>query len=274
MARPHIEFIQSQALPWSRDALGDALPGVAVKTLSLDHDSGARSVVLRFPPAWTWDVRGAIGADEEFLVLDGEIAIDEVVYRRLDFAHLPAGTARARMASRGGAVVLSFFASTPGRAPASARPDDPRLVRHVAALDGAWGGDFHPQFPAGAGRKFLKRDPVSGEQTWLLGTMPLRFGTKPEKHPVVEEMYLLAGEVAGDRGIMRPGAYFWRPPEKWHGPYGTLTGVLYLFRTIGGPLSTVYGDPAGAFSWTPEHRPIVPPELAAFASPASAVSAY
>ena len=32
-----------------------------------------------------------------------------------------------------------------------------------------------------------------------------------------------AGEVHGDRGVMRPGAYFWRPPFVRHGPYGTQT---------------------------------------------------
>lgn len=74
-------------------------------------------------------------------------------------------------------------------------------------------------------------------------------------------MYLLAGEVHGDRGIMRPGAYFWRPPQKRHGPYGTLTGNLYFFRTKGGNLATEYVDPAKPFRWWPEYDPIIPPEL-------------
>ena len=70
------------------------------------------------------------------------------------------------------------------------------------------------------------------------GTLPIRWAERSEIHPVVEEMYLLAGEVHGDRGIMRPGAYFWRPPFVPHGPYGTQTGNLYFFRTRGGGLST------------------------------------
>ena len=140
--------------------------------------------------------------------------------------------------------------------------DERRLVTKVDGFAGEWGGNFHPTFPPGAGRKFLRRDPVDGEETWLLGTMPLRSGRKPEKHPVVGVMYLLAGELAGPLGLMRAGCYFWRPPEEWHGPFGSPTGNLMLFRTKGGPLSTVYTEHDVDFTWTPEHRPILPPELA------------
>jgi hypothetical protein len=56
-------------------------------------------------------------------------------------------------------------------------------------------------------------------------------------------MYLLAGEVHGNRGVMRPGAYFWRPAGIPHGPYETLTGNLYFFRSQGGRLSTTYVTP-------------------------------
>ena len=131
-------------------------------------------------------------------------------------------------------------------------------MRRVDALAGEWGGNFHPQFPPGAGRKFLRQDPHDGEQTWILGTMPLRFGRRPEKHPVVEEMFLLSGELVGPLGVMHAGCYFWRPPEEWHGPFGSKTGNVMLFRTKGGPLSTVYTEDEVEFCWHPEHKPILP----------------
>jgi hypothetical protein len=132
----------------------------------------------------------------------------------------------------------------------------------VRALDGEWGAGFHPRFPSGAGRKFMRQDPVTGEQTWILGTMPLRSGRRPEKHPVVEEMFLVSGELVGNLGVMHAGAYFWRPPEIWHGPYGSWTGNVMLFRTRGGPLSTVYTEDEREFDWTPAHRPVLPAGLA------------
>jgi hypothetical protein len=38
-----------------------------------------------------------------------------------------------------------------------------------------------------------------------------------------------------------------------------------LFRTVGGPLSTIYTEDEQDFDWNPLHRPIVP-ELMASAS--------
>jgi len=55
---------------------------------------------------------------------------------------------------------------------------------------------------------------------------------------------------------MTPGAYFWRPPGIDHGPYGSLTGTLALFRTVDGPLQTSYGDAMReAFDWTIDQTP-------------------
>jgi len=260
VSRPFTEFVQSQAVPWERGLYGGTRPDVDVRVLSLDEDSGAASLLLRYPPGWRRTEPERLTADEELFVLAGTLRIRTTTYRRYGYAHLPAGHPRDGAAAPDGAVVLTFFSGEP-RAAGTAPVDTARLVEGGSALDGAWGGDFHPWFPPGAGRKFLRQDPYDGEQTWVLGTLPLRWGRRPEKHPVVEEMYLLSGELVGHVGTMRPGAYFWRPPEEWHGPFGSLTGNLMLFRTKGGPLSTVYTEHEVAFSWTPAHRPVLPERL-------------
>jgi hypothetical protein len=82
-------------------------------------------------------------------------------------------------------------------------------------------------------------------------------------------MYLISGETHGNRGVMRPGAYFWRPADAPHGPYGTLTGNLYFFRTKGGALSTQYVSPEKPFHWWPEYDPVIPQHLAAYAGEVS-----
>jgi hypothetical protein len=264
MGRPFIEFIQSQALPWQDGRYGDGGSGLRSKMLSLDPDTGASSMLVEYPARWT---SGAVGGpwhlsvDEEFVVLAGELVIDDVHYAGKSYAHLPAGFTRQRTTSSTGAVVLTFYSGEPTVLDGTGKCDDRRLVTYIDGLAGDWGGNFHPKFPPGAGRKFLRRDPIDGEETWLLGTMPLRSGRRPEKHPVVEEMYLLSGELVGPLGVMQAGCYFWRPPEEWHGPFGSLTGNLMLFRTKGGPLSTVYTEHEVDFTWTPEHRPILPAEF-------------
>jgi hypothetical protein len=187
----------------------------------------------------------------------------------MGYAHLPAGHVRGAMAAPEGAVVVTFLSAAPEIATDPAPPDPARLVEALDAMTLPYTGNFHPEFPPGAGRRMLYEDPVSGDQTWILGTMGLRWAERAEVHPVVEEMFLIAGEVHGDRGVMRPGAYFWRPPHVVHGPYGSLTGNIYLFRTKGGPLSTTYQDAETPFHWWPEHRPVLPETLAAHGAPAA-----
>ncbi|MFI2664221.1 cupin domain-containing protein [Micromonospora carbonacea] len=264
MGRPFTEFIQSQALPWQDGRYGDGGSGLRSKMLSLDPDNGASSLLVEYPAGWTSGAASApwhLDVDEEFFVLSGELTIDGVHYAGKSYAHLPAGFTRQHASSTAGAVVLTFYSGEPRVLDGAGQCDDRRLVTYVDGLAGEWSGNFHPQFPPGAGRKFLRRDPIDGEETWLLGTMPLRSGRRPERHPVVEEMYLLSGELVGPLGVMQAGCYFWRPPEEWHGPFGSLTGNLMLFRTKGGPLSTVYTEHEVEFTWTPEHRPILPAEF-------------
>lgn len=261
MTRPFIEFVQCQTLPWQRGLYGGSRPEVDVRMLSLDDDTGASSLLIRYPSGFTRPGPERLDADEELFVLSGALTIGDVDYSPYCYAHLPAGTERTCMSSPKGALALSFFSEEPHATDCLGR-DSTRLVEKVDVLQGEWTGNFHPQFPPGAGRKWLKQDPVSGEQTWVLGTMPLRSGRRAERHPVVEELFLVAGSLVGPLGTMYPGCYFWRPPEEWHGPFGTLTGNVELFRTVGGPLSTEYSEVEGDFNWHPNYDPIVPKELA------------
>lgn len=265
--RPFIEFIQSQQLSWSTSTpYHDVRPGAEIRVLSTDPATGAASLLVRYPAGWRREVDEILSEDEEFFVISGSLQVGGQSYQRYSYAHLPAGHFRSGMHSPEGAVVLTFFTGVPEHRAASGHSPDlaeERVIAYLDGLAGQWGAGFHPKFPAGAGRKWLRRDPVTGDETWLLGTMPLRNGTRPEKHPVVEEMYLLSGELHGHVGVMRPGSYFWRPPEEWHGPFGSLTGNLMLFRTVGGPLSTVYQEEEVEFNWDPPARPILPPDLAA-----------
>lgn len=269
--RPFIEFLQSQALPWSDGLYGGGRGTVKSKILSIDEASGASSVLIEYPAGWKVDEPHHLDVDEELFVLGGDLTIGATTYTEKCYAHLPAHHARTSASSKHGAVVMTFFSGEPGvrsGTPASDACDTTRLVEFVDGFADEWGANFHPKFPPGAGRKFLRRDPHDGEETWLLGTMPLRSGRRPERHPVVEEMYLLSGELVSPLGTMQPGAYFWRPPEEWHGPFGSKTGNLFLFRTKGGPLSTEYTEHEVDFTWSPEHKPILPPELQPYGQPA------
>jgi hypothetical protein len=253
-------------VPWQKGIPGSIYPEVESKLLSIDDEDGSASLLVTFPPNWSISRPHYLDVDDEFFVLDGSLEINGREYAQLSYGHLPKGYMRQSMHSRDGAVALVFLSGEGRRieADSSSGCDETRLVEQINGLEGEWTGNFHPQFPPGAGRKWLRRDPHDREETWLLGTMPLRSGRRPEKHPVVEEMYLLSGSLVGPLGTMHAGTYFWRPPEEWHGPFGSMTGNLMLFRTKGGPLSTVYTEDEVEFSWCPAHAPILPPSLAEY----------
>lgn len=259
MARDRVEFIQSQKLPWEPASIATLGEGVLAKRLSEDGDSGALSALLRYPAGYRAPA-GALAVDEEFLVLDGALEVGGRRFGPFAYAHWPGGFDAGERTSEEGAVVLSFYSAAPEAAPAT-DCEPARLVEYCDALEVPYTGNFHPEFPPGAGRKLLYTDPHTGEASWILGTLPMRWAERSEVHPVVEEMYLLAGESHGDRGVMRPGAYFWRPGGIPHGPYGTLTGNLYFFRTRGGGLQTEYVDPRKPFRWWPEYDPALPESM-------------
>lgn len=263
MARPWIEFVQSQRIPWGAHPIATLRPGVEAKVLSADAETGACSLLLRYPRGFAAPA-ATLAVDEEILVIDGALEIGGEAYGNLAYAQLPAGYPTAAWRSPGGAVALAFYSGHPQAATRPLDFDPGRLVRHLDALQVPYTGNFHPQFPPGAGRKILFQDPLTQDTSWLLGTLPLRWAERAEVHPTVEEMYLLAGEVHGNRGVMRPGAYFWRPGAQPHGPYGTQTGNLYFFRTKGGQLSTQYVEPEKPFHWWPAYDPVLPAEMEAY----------
>lgn len=263
MARPWVEYIQSQKLPWEAATLAACGAGIEQKVLSRDSQSGAFSALLKYPPGYRCAAT-ALAADEEFLVLDGGLEIGGKPYGQFAYGHWPQGYDAGVRESVSGAVALTFYSASP-RGAAAADFNPQRLVEHCDALAVPYTGNFHPEFPPGAGRKLLYTDPESGESSWILGTLPLRWAERSEVHPIIEEMYLLSGESHGDRGVMRPGAYLWRPGHVPHGPYGTLTGNLYFFRTREGGLSTTYLDPSKPFHWWPAYNPEVPEEFKPYA---------
>ena len=105
--RPHSEFFQSQWLPWLASDLGGMRPDVLVRTLSLDSDSGACSLIVRYPPGYCC-VAHTLDVDEEFFVLSGALRIGEQEYAAHTYAHLPRLYPRAAISSGAGADVLTL----------------------------------------------------------------------------------------------------------------------------------------------------------------------
>lgn len=248
MGRPHTEFVQSQVLPWS--AKGEK----KLKVLSHDSDSGASSRLVRVPPGWQPD-EARQNCLEEFLVLEGEIALGADRVPRYGYCSLPAGDDR-RLGSESGATFLHFI--NPGNGGASLQIDTSAM---------AWGNainDDNLRF-MGLGRKLLRDDPERKERVMLLSIAPQAYPSNgaapPISHPCAEEMYLLGGDVVSEYGTMRSGAYFWRPANIPHGPHGSHTGAFMLIRFIDGRHENHWADEPRAFDPDPPYRPVLPPHM-------------
>lgn len=270
--RPHIEFIPSQWLPWDESFLSAVRPGVAARVLSRDDVDGACSLVLRYPPGF---VRGAeaLDADEEFIVLAGALEIDGVAYGRHDYAHLPRGLRRSGLCSERGAEVLTFFSKAPRAFAADdatlPAADPARLVRRIdtRAMEGMKGPRKHMASEGfnhgGTVHKLLFDDPLTRDKTWIAGLPPYWSCDTVERHPVCEEEFALAGDIHMPNGVMYEGAYFWRPADVPHGPFGTVGGTIHLCRGKGGLYSTRFEPATRPFRWDPPYEPILPPRLPA-----------
>lgn len=266
--REHIEFVQAQHLDW-QDGATYGRPGTDLKLLSIDGETGAFSCVMRFPEGWRDDKDAWLLGDEELFVLDGELMIDGTSYAENCYAFLPAGLGRGASSAPRGAVALCFFSRALGRGPNTTRPEvlQDRIVRKIDVAEGQWDGDFDAlglgKLKAGARLRVLRTDPLSGETTYISASIAFRRGTQAERHPIVQEFFLLSGELAGETGVMQAGAYCFRPPMFKHGPYGSPTGAVILFRGLGGPQETFWEEGA-PLSFKPAHAPLLPNRLRKF----------
>lgn len=240
MARPYVKKLYSEEVPlvgWSLDGFGEA----SVRPLSADPESGAATELLELPPGWRAPA-GSFAAGLELLVLDGPLEVGEFRLGRFNYSYLPAGAAAGPWLAPEGARVLWM---PEGRldfeAGAASRPGT-RLGLWIPQIDSSampWQPTLTPGFPIGAMRKTMRIDPDSGAGSWILGMLPQVRDPRREIHPTAEEAFTLVGESVSDRGLSRPGEYFWRPPFIPHGPFATEVGVMTFFRTDG-PLRTDY----------------------------------
>ncbi|NOW45887.1 hypothetical protein FHW96_002045 [Novosphingobium sp. SG751A] len=271
LEREHIEFVQAQMLPWLRIGPGLARPDAEIKLLSRDEGDGACSVLLRFPPGWSREGPEHLLADEEFYVLEGQIELNGQNYAQDTYAFLPAGWTRGTTSTRTGCVLIAFYSADPklvahagdGRAEQSAR-----AVPYLDVAAMPWDMSLNdPKLKhLGISRKDLRRDPETGERTFLSLILPQAIpqGNKgpQEMHPVVEESYLIAGSLTGPQGTMYPGAYFWRPPYIAHGPYGARWGSVSLMRFVGGAHVNIWTEAEAGFDFAAPYRPDLPLRLA------------
>lgn len=270
MARPWIEFLFTQHLPWAQGLYGGARPDVDSKVLSMDESAGDSSVIIRYPAGWARTAPEALTAEEEFFVLDGAIEINGQMYERECYANLPAGYVRKSAKSANGCVALTFFDSEPALSndhTGSYNPDN--VIEFINTFDMKW--DSATADPSlewmGNRRKVLKWNrEYDQKETFLFTTPPHiypdNWACPTLTHPCVEESFMLAGEITGPYGRMTEGAYFWRPEEKPHGPFGSRDGGFSLIRFKYGKHINVWAEEDLPYHYDFPYKPELPAGLA------------
>ena len=104
----HVAFA---SLTW-RDA---PMPGASPIRMALlpKLEDGAFRAFVRFPPGWAREQRGHYEAAEEFIVLEGDLALDERDWNEGGYAWIAPWRARTHLRSKGGCLVFATFSSTP-----------------------------------------------------------------------------------------------------------------------------------------------------------------
>ncbi len=246
MARPHIEFIESDKLAWQPFPLWND-GGVTARILSEDDETGGCSLVLNFPANWQRDYQGYNLAAEEIFILNGDFTIDDTAYAASCYTYIPAGMLTHKAsAGPNGCTILAMYDVRP-RFIASQTPlpevKADQYINFYNTVEMPWRGphgDGEQPSEFGIMVKILREDPETHATSWMMGILPGWRENRKEVHPVVEESFKLTGDMLlGPRGLMTPGSYFWRPPGVEHGPLYTATGTMSFCRSSG-KLSTLY----------------------------------
>ena len=272
MARPHICFIQSQSLSWRPHSwLGH--DDVSAKFLSVDDDTGAYTAIFELAPGYQQNGEFAFSADLELFLLTGSVSIDEMDLGLQDYALIPAGVGFSTVHSAGATLLAMPLGSAAlTKATKSSRP----IVYHdtfsMPWLTGMEGSVTGKPLSGTISTKKLRNDPATGGQTFLYGALaqhpPPKVMPGTFTHPMVEEIFVLAGEFTfGDTGRMGPGGYVWWRENKQHGPVGSEAGYHMLIRVHDGHLKNEFSKQPSPFRYDADYRPDLPAALEDIAQP-------
>lgn len=273
--RAHTDYVQSQVVPSRVLGPTNSQPGVLATALSYNAAGDkAVTVIFKYPRGWTMDRSHYVNSDQEFLLLSGQLQLNEVTYGPGDYAYLPAGFPRRMMRSTDGATMLNFYEGEHLAFYADAPPgmyQPEKLILQLRSNHLRWRAARDAGDSAMGRRvrtRLLRQDATSGEQTWLINVAADREQSGLRRHTVrldtVEEMFVIDGDAHTPLGVMQRGAYAWRAPGTVRGPYGSRSGFTALLRSKGGPPRFATST-RGGVTWDATYDPSLTEAQRAFA---------
>ncbi len=249
MARQHIEPYDERDTPFRRLTLPGFPRGTHYKTLSVDAESGACSLILELETGWSRPA-GFSYTEMELFVLDGRILVGQESWEPGRYLWVPAGVSLPAMRVPRSARLLVFY--NYGEPSFVASPEDPRGAFRdgVLTLDTYNGMQWNPVVRKAPGvapgcmTKVLRVDPVTKACTFLYCMTPNYWQDNISYHDCSEESYHIWGTSwMMQFGYLPTGGYFWRPPYINHGAFASEHGCIALGRTDAELFNYFHFDP-------------------------------
>lgn len=235
--RKHVEFVHQDEIAWQPlSVVGKGLTeGCEVRVLSVDPSDGASTCIVKIPAGWRHTETFVTDAPEQLYVLSGDLHKGEISYTEGNYAYRPAGATHGPMWSEGGCTLLAMWDKAFEVQPGSGSSPQEGVIERIDTINTNWQPTIAEGPQAGIMVKMLRHVPDTGEMTFITGIMPYWKETRREHHDCVEESFKLTGDMnlnttLGERMVMTPGCYFYRPPYRKHGPLLTRTGTMSLIR--------------------------------------------
>lgn len=237
MARPHIEPYVEVDHPYRPFRLPGFARGAHCKMLSVDPDTGACSLKMRFdagyrrPPGYSW-------SDLEVFVLRGSVRVGGEAVGEGHYLFVPAGYALGALSSPGGFEALMLYNDGEPTFAESGEHHPRALLPAFVSTNGYEHGPwimqarYQPGVATGCCVKPLRVDPLTGATTFLYTMAPRYAQHNISYHDCTEESYHVWGTSwMLQFGEIPTGGYFWRPPYINHGSFASRSGCIALGRT-------------------------------------------
>jgi hypothetical protein len=237
MARPHIEPFVDRDVAFKKMTLPGFPKGMQYKVLSLDTDTGACSLTVRFEPGYR-QPPGISYSEMELFIMEGSVKYGGTVYGKGNYFFVPAGVSMPPMSSAKGAEGLLFY-NYGEPSFIESDEDHPRADRDQLVIVDAYQGlqwkpaDFvRPSVAPGCMVKMLRSDPLTHAHSLLYCMTPNYWQDNISYHDCAEESYHIYGTSwMMQFGDLPTGGYFWRPAWINHGAFASELGVLGFGRT-------------------------------------------
>jgi hypothetical protein len=249
MARPHVEFVSQERLPWHDQSIPGSDATIRYRTLSADEETGAFTR-LATPPSDEpiEELRGP--TTQELFVLDGELTVGPYELGEYEYLRLPGGQPHGPISGTGD---CRFLWTSDSALDGTANHDGPRFwaaeetePTHVDPAEMEWERADLPGPEAGLFLKHLYEDDVSGAATTFVKAD--WDDPRQKHHDCAEEVYTVDGEIRlGGRGVLGAGDYIWRPPYVLHGAPERVESAPFVgFIRCDGPQAYHYMTEDGA----------------------------